>query len=281
MVSDSLQIILLFGLIALVANYFGWKRGFFRLTPQEPPPIQFKHVASVFAIYLACVIFVAPYLAHLLIRFSAPKMPSFGLIMTIQFVILLLMGLALLLYCMTQAKDLFKKIWKSPLNPPSSLLHDFGLGIAVWLMAFPIVSVVGQFFDLVLYIIFQLEQYEQVAVKYLKSTLSSPSQAFLALISIIVIAPIVEEFLFRGSLQTYLKRRFGTKAAIILAAACFAAFHFSTSQGLGNISLIPSLFTFGCFLGFIYERQQSLFASIGLHMTFNFASSLRILFLPE
>ena len=61
---------------------------------------------------------------------------------------------------------------------------------------------------------------------------------------------------------------------------CFALFHFSSLQGVGNVSLILTLLVFGGFLGFIYERQSSLFASIGLHMTFNVASTLRILISP-
>jgi membrane protease YdiL (CAAX protease family) len=69
--------------------------------------------------------------------------------------------------------------------------------------------------------------------------------------------------------------------AILLSALCFALFHFAPSQGIGNISLVGSLFLFALFLGFIYERQASLFASVGLHMTFNTVSTFRILFYPE
>jgi membrane protease YdiL (CAAX protease family) len=73
----------------------------------------------------------------------------------------------------------------------------------------------------------------------------------------------------------------GTKAAILLTSLAFALFHYSGSQEIGNVSLIASLFTFALFLGFIYEKQSSLFASIGLHMTFNLASALRILLAAE
>ncbi|MBI3211827.1 MAG: CPBP family intramembrane metalloprotease [Simkania negevensis] len=51
-------------------------------------------------------------------------------------------------------------------------------------------------------------------------------------------------------------------------------FHLSSSQGVGNISL----FIFALYLGFLYEKQCSLFASIALHMTFNSISVIRILF---
>ena len=82
-------------------------------------------------------------------------------------------------------------------------------------------------------------------------------------------------------MQSWFKERLGPKAAILIAALCFACFHLAPSQGAGNISVAISLFTFACFLGFIYERQGSLYAPIALHMTFNTVSALRILFIPE
>ena len=278
MISDSIQIILLFGLMGLVTNFIAWKKGYYNLRSLEAPPIAFKHVLSVFCIYLGAVLLLAPYLTQLFLKFSAGHPPSFGMIVSLQFVIILAMAIALIIYCRMNEKEIFRRIWKSTTSSP---LLDIGIGVISYALAFPIVAIVGQFFDLILYIIFSLEKYEQVAVRYLKSTLQSPLQLALALVSILIIAPILEEFLFRGALQNYLKRWFGTKAAILLAAACFAFFHFSPSQGLGNLSLIPSLLTFACFLGFVYERQGSLYASIALHMTFNLASSMRILFFPE
>ena len=91
-------------------------------------------------------------------------------------------------------------------------------------------------------------------------------------------APLLEEFLFRGLFQTWIKKHLGVKAAILIASLCFALFHVSVAHGVGNLSLVPSLFVFSCFLGFIYERQKSLFASIVLHTTFNLVSTLRIIF---
>jgi membrane protease YdiL (CAAX protease family) len=99
----------------------------------------------------------------------------------------------------------------------------------------------------------------------------------MSVVSVVIFAPIIEEFLFRGCLQNYLKLHFGTKAAIQLSALCFALFHLTPSQGIGNFSLAVSLFLLGLFLGFLYEKQNSLFASVGLHMTFNTVSALRII----
>ncbi len=279
MISDSIHVILLFGLLGLIANSIAWKKGFYEWHPTPAPPIAFKQVASVFVIYIGVTFLLSQYFITLLQKYSAAP-PSLGMNITVQFFILIAMILALILYGRTQS-NVFSKVWKNPVQAvPSSPLFDFSLGLAALFLAFPVVIVVGQFFDLMLYLFFNLQTYEQTAVRYLKTTLVSPSLTMLALITIVVIAPFIEEFLFRGTLQNYFKRKLNAKKAIILTSACFALFHFSPEQGLGNLSLIPSLFTFSCFLGYTYERQGSLFASIGLHMAFNFVNSLRILF-PE
>src|SRR3989304_2390656 len=88
-------------------------------------------------------------------------------------------------------------------------------------------------------------------------------------------------FFWSAQLRTGCGALFKNDPVIFLAGLCFALFHLAPSQGLGNISLIVSLFAFSCYLGFIYEKRGSLFASIGLHMTFNAVSTFRILFFPE
>ena len=107
MVADSIQIILLFGLIGLVTNFIAWKKGYYRLTPFETPPIAFKHVVSVFCIYLGAVLIVAPYLTQMLLKFSARQPPSFGMVVALQFIIILAMALGLIIYCQTKGKEMF------------------------------------------------------------------------------------------------------------------------------------------------------------------------------
>ncbi|HUD02006.1 MAG TPA: type II CAAX endopeptidase family protein [Rhabdochlamydiaceae bacterium] len=277
MVSESIHVILVFGLLGLITNSIAWKKGFYEWYPCTVPRIAFKNVACVFGIYLGTTYLLANYFGILLLRYASSN-PSLEFVIYLQFFLVMLMVIALFVYCQLAAKEIFAKIWKYPIpQHRTSPLFDFSLGVMAWFIAFPVVQVIGQIFDLALYFIFNLGTYEQAAVRYLKTTLQSPSLTMLALISIVVIAPVVEEFLFRGALQTYLKQRFQRKTAIVITSICFALFHFSVEQGYGNFSLIPSLFVFACFLGYIYERQGSLYASIGLHMAFNFVSSTRIL----
>jgi membrane protease YdiL (CAAX protease family) len=87
------------------------------------------------------------------------------------------------------------------------------------------------------------------------------------LISIVV--PVLEELLFRGCLQSWISQKLGKIKAILITSIVFALFHFSRSQGLSNLELFAALFVLSCYLGYLYERQQSLLAPIALHSIFN------------
>lgn len=175
-------------------------------------------------------------------------------------------------------KKAFCLLWKNRSNDQKSTLRqDFLLGAYTWVLGAPITLVIGQTFDLLLCLFFGFTTYEQIAVHQLKLALDSPLLLTSTLLAVFITAPIIEEFLFRGILQNMLKKYVSQKNALVIAAFFFALIHISPSQGLGNISLFFSLFTFGCFLGFVYEKQGSLLAPIALHMTFNAITTLQIL----
>jgi membrane protease YdiL (CAAX protease family) len=269
---EHLGTVLFFGAAAAVAWRVGASWGFFSFPHASAMRVvlPLRVLLQAFAIYLGVSLGLSPLLA----KFLAPSL--------VQPLALALTLSLLFVHARRQDPALMRRIWKDPLRwQPSSAAADFGLGALSWLLSFPLVVAVGQLCDLLVALFAYEQPYEQVAVRYLKTTMESPFLLATALFTILIAAPAIEEFLFRGLLQTYVKRYLGGKAAILLAALCFALFHFSPSQGLGNLSLLPSLFAFACFLGFLYERQGSLFASIGLHMTFNGINSLRILIYPE
>jgi membrane protease YdiL (CAAX protease family) len=82
-----------------------------------------------------------------------------------------------------------------------------------------------------------------------------------------VLAPIVEEFLFRGLLYRYLRKKRSRAFAIVLTAALFAIAHLVPT-------LIPSLFVFGIFLAWVVERYGSLYPAMALHSLNNLTSIL-------
>ena len=91
---------------------------------------------------------------------------------------------------------------------------------------------------------------------------ASRANAFFAnAIVIVVIAPIVEELIFRGA-GFGLLRRFGATIAILVTAFAFAAIH-------GLFEAFPLLFLFGAGLAWLRERTGSVYPCIVLHGAFN------------
>ena len=78
----------------------------------------------------------------------------------------------------------------------------------------------------------------------------------------IVVAPLLEEFLFRGILYRFMKRPFGMGPSIVISSILFAIVHKNT------LSFFPLLFL-GVFLAVSYERTGDLRTSIFMHGFFN------------
>lgn len=85
----------------------------------------------------------------------------------------------------------------------------------------------------------------------------------------IIVAPILEEILFRGFLQSALKNTFGSRYALVISASLFAAVHM-------DLFAFLQIFILGILLGYLYEKTQTLAASIIVHILHN---SLTLVFL--
>lgn len=88
-----------------------------------------------------------------------------------------------------------------------------------------------------------------------------------------IIAPIVEEMLFRGLLYQWLRSRTGAIAAILLSGAIFSVVHFIP------VLFLP-LFVVGVVLGAVFEWTRSLWITITLHF-FQNALAISVLFLLQ
>ncbi|MCL4508618.1 MAG: CPBP family intramembrane metalloprotease [Chloroflexi bacterium] len=92
----------------------------------------------------------------------------------------------------------------------------------------------------------------------------------LAVLVVSILAPLVEETLFRGVLYQWLHSFAGTPAAVILSAALFGGAHFI-------LLLTPVLFVMGCVLAVTFQVTKSLFASMLLHSVNNTVALLVLL----
>ena len=101
----------------------------------------------------------------------------------------------------------------------------------------------------------------------------SGSVAVVALITVfaIAIAPVFEEFLFRGFAYPVLKQRWGASKALVVVSAAFAAIHL-------HLPSLGPLFALAVGLGLAYELTGSLLAPITMHVLFNAANVLMILY---
>jgi hypothetical protein len=91
-----------------------------------------------------------------------------------------------------------------------------------------------------------------------------PGVITLAFVVAAVVAPIVEEALFRGVLYQWLRGRLGVLPAILLDGFVFASAHLISGVA-GLWKLLPLLFVMGCLLAATFQRTRSLFATMLLH----------------
>ncbi|MBU6383339.1 MAG: CPBP family intramembrane metalloprotease [Verrucomicrobia bacterium] len=271
--SSETTAVLAFGILALLLLFVGGRRGFFQFNPPPwPVPINLLHLIGGFAIYF----FVSAVGVKLILAlFQKQLMLHFATYSSwINFILSLLIFLFLALYMALLPRTVSRGILLREKHP---LIEDVWAAFYAWMMAFPLVLFLSQFLEMIVIKIFHLPKIpEQIAVKFLKSTFSNPPLFIMAILSIIVFAPLIEELLFRGLLQSYIRKHVGPKHAILVTSACFSLFHYASGQGLGNISIILSLFVLALFLGFLYEKQGSLLAPIVLHSTFNAISVINL-----
>ena len=90
----------------------------------------------------------------------------------------------------------------------------------------------------------------------------------LGIISIVVMAPLVEELLFRGAIQGYLMRKWNMPyLGIVISSLIFGVVH-------GNPAQIPFAFVVGMSLGWMYYLTGSLIPGILMHFINNGSSVL-------
>ncbi len=93
----------------------------------------------------------------------------------------------------------------------------------------------------------------------------SPLATVMMFTSAILIAPVTEEVLFRGLVQSSLRGALPPLVVVLLASGIFTVVH------VGGVAphTIPGLFVLGVVLGWVYERSGSLMPCIIAHAGFN------------
>ena len=101
---------------------------------------------------------------------------------------------------------------------------------------------------------------QEDVVKLLASA-SGLTMAVLTVVAV-VMAPVLEELVFRGFIQRGLENRFGTRVAIVATALLFSRLHGGTAVTLVLLPLALAL-------GVLYARTRNILVVIAFHMGFN------------
>lgn len=121
------------------------------------------------------------------------------------------------------------------------------MGLGAWLMCIIVTQVLIPFFP----------EYEAI------NELFSNNEIILRFIVLVIMAPFLEEYLFRGKMQAYLKEGFGATFAIVIQAILFGSLH---QLGLQKIY---STFM-GLVFGIVREREGNFLSTFIMHMVINF-----------
>ncbi len=147
-----------------------------------------------------------------------------------------------------------------------------GRDLAAGLLAFPAAMVIVLATSWIFSVLSEIAGQPAPAVGHdmLKALLDStdPVATAIMVVSAVVLAPVFEEIIFRGLMQSALLTTLGGGQrwlTILLASLFFAIVH----GGVATWQVMPGLFILGVMLGWLYERHGSLWPCIVLHALFN------------
>jgi membrane protease YdiL (CAAX protease family) len=147
-------------------------------------------------------------------------------------------------------------------------LPALGFRPANW--KYPVFGAVG---TLVLSIAVSQLGIEPQGMKQVIEVVREPKQLVISLLLLAVLAPLVEELVFRGLLYGWVAGRWGSMAALIVSSLAFAAAHFEPA----HIVLVLPL---GLLFGWLRRRTDSLLPSLFSHIVNNGFALLAAVYLP-
>jgi membrane protease YdiL (CAAX protease family) len=154
------------------------------------------------------------------------------------------------------------------------------LKLQKWRMYYPVIAVIGEIIIMPTIIIVVLAfqfilqtfkiPFEMPALNEIALTCSDNTFIMLAF-SAVILAPVIEEIMFRRVLFSFLSCRIGVISGFIATSFIFAAVH-------GSILQLPGLFMLAALLQLIYLKCNSLYPGIFLHCLHN-SVAIAVLFL--
>jgi membrane protease YdiL (CAAX protease family) len=137
------------------------------------------------------------------------------------------------------------------LRPPASWARALGLAVAVFLVCWIGLGLLDR--------VFHGGQEQALTPDRWQPKHAAAFAANFVVIA--VVAPVVEELLFRG-IGFHLLRRFGDTTAILATGLAFGLYH-------GLVNALPILALFGIALGWLRARTRSVYPGMLVHAAFN------------
>lgn len=154
---------------------------------------------------------------------------------------------------MSYRKTGYRKLFNQSQNSVKSIVVVLFVPIALTVLGG--VVWITSVTNLLLYY-FPADEREQLAITRMLSG------GVVSVLFVCVIAPILEEMLFRGIILRGFLQNYSPWRSIFLSSLLFALYHMTISQ-------IPVAFITGCFLGWLYVKTKSLWPSIMAHFFYN------------
>ena len=101
--------------------------------------------------------------------------------------------------------------------------------------------------------------------------------AIVFVVAVVVVAPVVEEFFFRGLFFRALRDRYGFWVGALGSGALFALLHSGAGSLAANLMLQIAIGSFGVCLAGLYEWRGTLGVNIAAHAAFNLVTVLTVL----
>ncbi len=100
--------------------------------------------------------------------------------------------------------------------------------------------------------------------------INNVGDGLLFIVAVVIVAPFVEEWFYRGMLLPTLSRRFGTVAGVVGSSVVFALVH-------GEVILLPGLFCFALILAWLTTKTGRIGPAVVAHMAFNATTVVQLL----
>ncbi|MHC5060787.1 MAG: lysostaphin resistance A-like protein [Planctomycetota bacterium] len=235
-------------------------------------PIDLRHCPlrrNRFPVYLPfihmAVWLVVVYDAMMIVDWAVAGLPAWRQ-EVFRFLTLSIVEVVLIVFLICFGRQGFARRLKGFGLDPRTMAADFGVAAVNLISVLPLV-LLGIWLMTYLGRLFAGPDFEMQVNEGLTVVVgnSEPILRIVMFVFLIIIAPVFEEMLFRGMLQTVIRGL--TKRpweAIVITSVFFAVSHPWTH--------LPALFALSCCMGYAYEKSGSLLRPIFIHILFNAAS---------